>query len=118
MPIRPENLARYPKNWKTEIVPSIRRRSRGQCECTGQCGETHDGNLLGRCEAWNGEEHPITGSKVVLTVMHLDHQPEHCEPENLLHGCQKCHNRYDAPMRAAGRKARERAAMQITDLFE
>lgn len=27
MPIRPENKDRYPKNWKSEIVPRIRERS-------------------------------------------------------------------------------------------
>ena len=27
MPIKPENKARYPENWSTEIVPRIRKRS-------------------------------------------------------------------------------------------
>lgn len=103
MPIRPENRARYPKDWKTAVVPRIRARSGNRCECTGQCGLDHDG----RCKAANGEPHPTTGSIVVLTVMHLDHQPENNDDANLLHGCQQCHNRYDMPMRRAG--IRERA---------
>jgi len=65
----------------------------------------------------NGEPHPITGSKVVLTVMHLNHQPEDNRDENLLHGCQGCHNRYDAPMRRAGIKERARAGKAAADLF-
>lgn len=113
MPIRPENLARYPKDWKTVVVPRIRARSGNRCECTGQCGLDHDG----RCQALNGEAHPTTGSKVVLTVMHLDHQPEHNDDTNLLHGCQQCHNRYDAPMRRAGIRERARAAAASSDLF-
>ena len=38
----------------------------------------------------------VTLSHVVLTAAHLDHQPENCADENLLAGCQRCHNRYDA----------------------
>lgn len=66
----------------------------------------------------NGQPHPRTGAIVVLTVMHLDHQPEHNDPANLLHGCQRCHNAYDAPMRLAGIRSRARAALQMKDLFE
>lgn len=99
MPIKPENKARYPKNWKSEIVPRIRARSGNRCECTGQCGIVHsiqpeDATTL-RCWAINGKQHPIGGYKVVLTVMHLNHTPEDCADENLLHGCQSCHLRYD-----------------------
>ena len=115
MPIRPENAARYPKNWKSEIVPRIRERSGNRCECTGQCGIVH---IPFRCEAINGEPHPVTNSKVVLTVMHLDHTPEHCSDDNLLHGCQACHNRYDAPMRRKGIAERSKAAKAVGDLFK
>lgn len=44
------------------------------------------------------------GSKVVLTIAHLDHIPEHCDPSNLRALCQKCHNQYDAAHRAETRK--------------
>lgn len=36
---------------------------------------------------------------VVLTITHLDHTPEHCDPDNLRALCQRCHNRYDAEHR-------------------
>jgi len=102
MPIRPENRARYPADWK-EISDRIRfERADGRCECTGQCGLEHSS----RCRAVHGREHPRTGSIVVLTTMHLDHTPENCDDENLMAGCQQCHNLYDAPMRRAGRAAR------------
>ena len=101
MPIRAENRMRYPKDWK-DISRSIRERAGNRCE---------------QCEAANGEPHPITGSKVVLTVAHLDHTPENCDPSNLRAWCQKCHNGYDAPVRAAGIKARHRAAPAIGDLL-
>jgi len=81
MPIKPENKARYPKDWK-QISHRIRfERAGGRCEW---------------CFAINYEPHPITGSKVVLTVAHLDHTPENCNDENLVALCQRCHLRYDA----------------------
>lgn len=109
MPIKPENIARYPKNWKSEIVPRIRARSGNICECMGECGlfhyeidgRQHDSEVmlnrrsLIRCTALNGEPHPVTKSKVVLTVGHLNHTPEDCRDEVLKHWCQRCHLRYD-----------------------
>ena len=113
MPIRAENRKRYPKDWKA-ISQRIRfERAGGRCECDGRCGEDHGG----RCMARHGKAHPVTGAKVVLTVMHLDHDPTHNINANLLAACQKCHNRYDAPMRRRGILERERANRAIADLF-
>lgn len=45
MPIRPENMARYPANWR-EISARIRERAGNRCECEGECGRgTHQGGL-------------------------------------------------------------------------
>ena len=103
MPIRPENKARYPGNWP-EIRASILARSGNRCEL---------------CGVENYSANPRTGSHVVLTIMHLDHVPENCDPANLKAACQQCHNAYDAPMRAAGVKARKRARLSRSqsDLF-
>jgi len=104
MPIRPENKARYPKNWQS-IRWKILQRANDKCEW---------------CGAENGKPHPVTGSKVVLTIMHLDHTPENCKPDNLRAACQKCHNSYDAEHRTHTRKeTRERERDKIqTRLFE
>lgn len=102
MPIRPENKARYPKDWKT-ISLNVRESSGLKCEF---------------CLAEHGKPHPITGSKVVLTVAHLDHTPENCERSNLKALCQKCHNSYDAPMRRAGMKKRSFEARALGDLLK
>ncbi len=91
MPIRPENKSRYPKNWK-EISQRIRERAKNKCEA---------------CGAKNYQPHPVTGSKVVLTVAHLDHMPENCGDENLKAWCQKCHNSYDIKERKKGIKERK-----------
>jgi hypothetical protein len=84
MPIRPENRDRYPADWK-KISQRIRfERAEGRCECTGECGrDTHNG----RCSNIHGQFAYGTGSKVVLTVAHLDH--------NLRAMCQGCHLHYD-----------------------
>ena len=79
MPIKPENKKRYPPNWK-EIRKSILLRADNKCEFCGIGNYTIREN----------------GSKVVLTIAHLDHIPENCEPDNLRALCQKCHNQYDA----------------------
>lgn len=126
MPIRPENKARYPKDWKA-ISERIRfKRATNRCECTGECGDDHtpeSGNIVygkrpvERCTARNYEEHPITGSKVILTVAHLNHEVENCSDANLKAMCQRCHNKMDAPMRRKGIKARAFAAAGCDDLF-
>lgn len=91
-----------------------------------RCGTDHEKecvvfansrNNRGRCGAINYSEHPHTGSKVILTVAHLDHQPENCDDKNLKAMCQRCHNRYDMPMRRAGMKARQRAQLAIGELL-
>lgn len=111
MPIRPENRARYPKDWKAISLRIRVERAENRCECHGECGDEHDG----RCAALNYEPHPITGSKVILTTAHLDHVPENCADDNLKAMCQRCHNRYDAGMRRAG--IRERAWADQGRLF-
>lgn len=96
MPIKAENRARYPKDWKA-ISKRIRLdRAEGRCECKGECGIEHGAIWGGRCGAMNGLPNPVTGSRTVLTVAHMDHRPEHCEDDNLRAFCQRCHLRYDA----------------------
>lgn len=115
MPIRPENRARYPKTWR-DMVAAARARSGDRCECLGQCGLVHDG---GRCNADNGQPHPTTGSKVVLTLAHEHGVPlEETSIDRMFHACQQCHNRYDAPMRRRGIQERARAASGNGDLFD
>ena len=87
MPIKPENKIRYPLNWK-EIRADILRRAKNKCEFCG----------IENCTIREN------GSRVVLTIAHLDHTPENCNPDNLRALCQKCHNRYDAKHRAETRR--------------
>lgn len=103
MPIRPENRARYPKDWKlrSRFVRFV--RARGKCEW---CGAVH------------GQPHPITGSVVVLTTAHVhDDRPEASSLLNLASLCQRCHNRHDMQARRAGTRERRRARRATKDLF-
>lgn len=139
MPIRPENRARYPKDW-----PAISRRIRFEragnvCEECGvpnyelggrtPDGKWHKARPTGTngmdltwpepgshhwCDGPNGTCH-LRIVKIILTVAHLDHTPENCDDENLRAWCQRCHNIYDAKMRRAG--IRERAFANQIDLF-
>lgn len=111
-PIRPENRDLYPADW-AKISTGIKDRAEWRCECTGECGRgTHEG----RCPNRHGYRAYGTGSAVVLTTAHLDHTPEHCDPENLRAMCQGCHLHYDrehhAQTRAANRAARIEATGQ------
>ena len=56
------------------------------------------------CRAANGRPHPVTCSKVVLTVAHLDHDTTNNRSENLRAWCQRCHLTYDAQHHAANRR--------------
>ena len=100
MPIRPENKARYPKDWK-QIRAHILDRAGNRCEFCGV------------------ENHSVrdNGTKVVLTIAHLEHQPENCSPENLRALCQKCHLTYDAKHHAQTRRQTREAKELSGRLF-
>ncbi|MFD4528426.1 hypothetical protein ACFWP7_31810 [Streptomyces sp. NPDC058470] len=99
MPIRPENILRYPANWP-EISRAIKDRAGWRCECEGECGR---GTHPGRCPNVHEGEAYGTGSTVCLTTAHLDHTPENCSPENLRAMCQGCHLHLDAGHHAVTR---------------
>jgi len=99
MPIRPEMRGQYPPNWAAISMRIRFDRAAGHCECPGNCGATpHETD---RCDAVHGQPHPLTGSRVVLTVAHLDHTPANCNESNLRALCQRCHLAYDAEQHKA-----------------
>lgn len=56
------------------------------------------------CNAENYHPHPQTGSKVVLTVAHIDHDKTNNRFSNLAALCQKCHLNHDLPHHIENRK--------------
>jgi hypothetical protein len=59
------------------------------------------------CGAVNYNPHPETGSKVILTVAHLDHDITNNSFFNLKAMCQRCHLRYDAKHHAETRRLKK-----------
>jgi hypothetical protein len=139
MPIKPENRARYPKDWPA-ISRRIRERANNRCEFCGvpngelggrsPVGVWHKAKPLGekllRLEwpkegtlAWCGgyDIAQLRIVRIVLTVAHMDHQPENCDDGNLKALCQRCHNRYDQPHRRKNAAATNRAKKASGDLF-
>lgn len=115
MPIKPENRHRYPPDWQ-DIRAAVLERAGHRCErCkapdrqriargggddegtymldTAEVFDAETGERLGQIHMSNYEVKRMT--LVVLTVAHLDHQPENCQPENLRAWCQRCHLAYD-----------------------
>lgn len=129
MPIKPENLKRYPKDW-----PLVRERilaRAGNC-CEGSpdfpscrirngwfrnndSGETTDDGMA--AESWSlADRDSVT--LIVLTIGHLDHTPENCADENLRAWCQRCHLNYDAEHHAQTAYMTRREGRAASDLFE
>lgn len=90
MPIGPDKAALYPANW-TEIAIGVKIAA-GWC-CVGSPAYPD-------CRAEHGQPHPVTGSLVVITVGHRDHNPANCKDANLAAWCQRCHLTYDAELHA------------------
>lgn len=86
----PINYEKYPPNWKTEIRPRILTRDGYRCKF---CGIAHNSIAVG--------EKSRRMYRVVLTIAHLDHDPENWEvsDERLVALCQRCHLKYDRQMK-------------------
>lgn len=110
MPIKPENRDRYPANWR-ELRAKVLDRAGHRCEWPG-CGAHNyaagywdrDGFVMiaTRITAVDPRttlQLAARGHKlirIVLTIAHLDHVPEHCDLDNLRAWCQRHHLAYDA----------------------
>jgi hypothetical protein len=143
MPIKPENRARYPADWPA-ISLAARERAGWRCQHPG-CkarqysigvwhrpgGAEHQWAEQYEPPASYGEARQIAadaywevqhcgGDKltiIVLTVAHLDHQPENCAPENLRALCQRHHLAYDSRHHQQSAWMTRRKQLQTVDLF-
>lgn len=128
MPIKPENKARYPANWK-DIRARILEREGNRCKFCGarnhafgyrepdtrvfvDCGDSI-------CDAVDaiflaGADDDERAIRIVLTIAHLhDMDPSNCADDNLAALCQRCHNIHDQQHRqrnAATTRAAKRDA--------
>lgn len=139
MPIKPENKDLYPPDW-----PMISRRIRvgrakNLCEVCGVRNYSVGYRLKGQfvCLSAPPYYHPEGISDylaarelqdhynnwcdqdpkaivIVLTVAHLDHNPENCHPGNLLCMCQHDHNIYDRAHRnETMQKTRKKGQLEL-----
>lgn len=166
MPIRPENRARYPADWKA-ISLAARERARWRCKhpycramqyAVGRW-ELRDvpsppgtrllnplpphlrrsewvfvPNHVGlrwpsldrwtyaearqfAAESWDGGQEVPKLIVIVLTVAHLNHQPEDCRPENMAAMCQRHHLAYDRQHHQQTAYSTRRAAHNTPDFF-
>lgn len=60
---------------------------------------------------------PLKIIRIVLTIAHLDHQPENCAPSNLRALCQRHHLAYDRDHHCANAQATRRAKSGTLELF-
>lgn len=127
MPIRPENKHRYPKNWK-QIRLQILERANHCCEGSPAFPDCRIENYSFRNKI-TGEVTTSTevveqwelvddqkASRIVLTIGHLDHVPENCDPENLKSWCQRCHLVYDAKHHAETARETRRLKLNNAEL--
>lgn len=85
----PIDYRRYPLDW-----PQLRNLVLARA---GHCCEGSP--AYPDCRAANLQPHPVTDSRVVLTIAHLDHALTNHDLTNLRAMCQRCHLRYDRDAR-------------------
>lgn len=102
MPIHPGRKKLYPprKEW-LRIRARILERAGHRCEGSPR---------FPNCRAANHQPHPVTGSKVVLTIAHLNHRPSDCRDSNLRAWCNRCHLVYDQAIHIRNRRQHVLAA--------
>lgn len=140
----PVDYSSYPSNWKTEIRPDILLRAEDCCEqckvknkqyvCRGKWWNDKSGNEIDVYQdedgyifsAINGEKigqsyvgdvftnEKQKGTKIVLTIAHLDHDTTNNEYSNLKALCQKCHLSLDKELHMANRKETNRKKKKQT----
>ena len=115
----PIDYSRYPKNWKSEIVPRILFRANNKCEICGVPNreslisiplKINDQSKYKIKRFWISNESDVIRMKpfalggevktikVVLTIAHLDHDEtnHNVKDDRLKAMCQYCHLGYDA----------------------
>ena len=129
MPIKPENAARYPKNWK-QLRAAVLERAGNCCEGSAaypDCrvpngwlrnnttGEITDNGL--QAEAWEFADGDSV-TLIVLTIAHLEHDELETQDINQLRAwCQKCHLTYDAKHHAINSAKTRKDRKAIGDMF-
>lgn len=115
----------YPRNWK-KISKDVIQKAGNCCEWCGLRNHLVGVRVNGRfIETPHLQPGQMIGDRkvfmIVLTVMHLDHNPQNCDYSNLRAACQKCHLAYDhqhhmANAAATRRRKRDERSGQLSML--
>jgi hypothetical protein len=130
MPIKPENIDRYPPDWQ-QIRERILKRAGNRCEgspafpdCRAPnnwCRIKSTGTLVPPHHIVTVDGRPLLApdefTRIVLTIGHLDHTPENCDESNLRAWCQRCHLNYDAKHHAQTAYNTRRSGKAAGELF-
>ncbi len=112
------DMSLYPPWWKYFSYWIRFHRAKNRCECRGECGLHRDNPGPRRCTEMNGVKARWAKGKVVLSVAHLDHNPEEWDTKIMQKRCKamcsRCHLRYDNKLHVKNaRKTRERKSGQL-----
>lgn len=117
---------KYPANWR-ELSELVRWLANDRCEWCGVPNRAlgvraQSGRFYQWHECAEGKPHErgddfdpdVAAIKIVLTVMHVDHDTTNSAPENLRAACQRCHLRWDRWEHAANAaRTRDRKRGQL-----
>lgn len=137
----PCDYSKYPANWKIEIRPAILARDGNCCKfckapnysivCRGTWDgkevyqnddgyifDAKDGRLIGEDyvgEVFTNERKKLT--RIILTIMHIDHNTSNNNYDNLAAGCQKCHLNYDKDLHKKNTRETINKKKKLQSLF-
>lgn len=137
----PCDYSKYPTDWKTVIRPAILRRAKNKCEICGlenhliisrdnkrglikdlmngpvwqyaENGKLVKSNYSWRLTDWCSDHM----AKVILTIMHLDHDTTNNDYSNLKAACQKCHLNHDLAHHKKNSRETRKRKRGLMELF-
>lgn len=137
----PCDYSKYPKNWFSEIRPAILERDKNCCKVCkvpngtfgyrGKDGKFYSWELIEAALDYRGYDYfdyellhhvkkdgTVTkGTKIVLTIMHLDHDITNNDYSNLAAACQYHHLIYDLQHHKKNSKETIRKKKGLQDIF-
>ena len=125
MPIKVENAAKYPADWKA-IRQEVLERAGHKCE---QCGVPNHAWRIRPTGQWSMDEvaaidmaeHVRDITYIVLTIAHRNHDPSDCgtlgNRPNLAALCQRCHLAHDKQHHLRNSWNTRRAKKRTAELF-
>jgi 5-methylcytosine-specific restriction endonuclease McrA len=93
----PIDYSKYHPKWR--LISKLIRYNRAKHKCEW-------------CGAINYQSHPVTGSKVILTVAHIDRNKNNNRFNNLAALCQRCHLNHDRKHHIRKRKYGDESQIQ------